>query len=164
MMSRVAKGAFFYLLIAMTLMAVGSANAETPPEPPAAPIPTQILASKRVFISHGEAGEENWLGIRDLTYNEFYALIKNWGRWEIASSPADADLVFEIRYVPDYTDSPPLVLTILDPKTHTTLWSFTERVGTSGRSSKGRKNFDKAMATIVENLKNLVTTSNKSTK
>ena len=33
-----------------------------------------------------------------MTYNEFYAAMKSWGRYELVSSPADADMVFEIRF------------------------------------------------------------------
>lgn len=149
------------LITATVLLTDPTAAAETPSDPPAAPIPTQILTARKVFISHGESGEENWLGIRDVTYNEFYALVKNWGKYELVPTPSDADVVFEIRYVPDYTESPPLTLTILDPKTHIVLWSFTERVKTSGRASAGRKNFDRAMNSILDNLKQLVAVSNK---
>jgi hypothetical protein len=152
---------YMCLITPITLLIVITSGAETPPEPTAAPVPTQILTAKRVFISHGENGEENWLGVRNITYNEFYALIKSWGKWELVPSPADADVVYEIRYVPDYTESPPLILTIFDPKTHTVLWSFTERVQTSGRASTGRKNFDKAMATLLEDFKSLFPDANK---
>ena len=56
-----------------------------------------------MFISN--AGGESFEGVIDQTvfnggpdrpYNQFYAAMKAWGRYEVLSSPPDADLVFEI--------------------------------------------------------------------
>jgi len=63
-----------------------------------APVPAQIFSAKKVFISNASALGETPSGVADLTYNEFYADIKDWGRYEIVSAPVDADLVFEIRF------------------------------------------------------------------
>ncbi len=54
--------------------------AEEPPAPPPAPLPGQILAAKKVFISNG--GQDSWLDYDpkhdpSLTYNEFYGDIKS---------------------------------------------------------------------------------------
>src|ERR1035441_8663261 len=65
---------------------------------PAAPIPSQILTAKKVFISNagGEYDAGIWSGGRERSYNEFYAAMKSWGRYELVSSPGDADLVFQV--------------------------------------------------------------------
>ena len=57
--------------------------AEEPPAPPPAPVPSQILAAKKIFISNG--GEDIWLDYDpkhdpSLTYNEFNADIKSLGK------------------------------------------------------------------------------------
>ena len=66
----------------------------------------QIAAGQKVFISN--AGGESFESVIDQTvfnggpdrpYNQFYATTKAWGRYELVSSPADADLDFEISWV-----------------------------------------------------------------
>jgi hypothetical protein len=130
-----------------------------------APVPPQIAAAQKVFISN--AGGESFETVIDQTvfdggpdrpYNEFYAAIKSWGRYEIVSSPADADLVLEISWV--LTDTGlrlpvlgQLRLVVVDPKTHITLWSLTEYVRGAILLGNRDKNFDQAMNTIVGRLK-----------
>jgi hypothetical protein len=56
-----------------------------------APLPAQILSSKKVFIANA--------GGSDLAYDSFYSEVKSWNRYELlVSKPDDADLVFEIIY------------------------------------------------------------------
>jgi hypothetical protein len=84
--------------------------------------------------------------------------MKSWGRYQLVSSPADADLVLEISWV--LTDTGlrlpvlgQLRLVVLDPKTHVTLWNFTEYVRGAVLLSNRDKNFDQAMTTVVNRLK-----------
>lgn len=88
--------------------------------------------------------------------------MKNWGRYELVSSPADADLVLEVSWV--LTDTGlrlpvlgQLRLAVIDPKTHVTLWNFTEYVRGAMPLSNRDKNFDQAMTTIVNRRKILAT-------
>src|SRR5258708_38034840 len=68
----------------------------------AAPIPSQISAAKRVFVANA-GGEQppsdgqQFSGDSDRAYNQFYAAMKTWGKYELVGAPADADLWFEIR-------------------------------------------------------------------
>jgi hypothetical protein len=67
-----------------------------------APIPEQILTAKKVFIANGGGDESrdeavSYSGGPDRAYNEFYAAMKTWGRYELIAAPGDAELVFEIR-------------------------------------------------------------------
>ena len=69
---------------------------------PPAPVPPLILAAKKVFIANGGGDESlfdmpQYSGGPDRLYNEFYASMKSWGRYELVSSPGEADLVFEVR-------------------------------------------------------------------
>src|SRR5437867_13326838 len=51
------------------------------------------------FIANaGDAPPMSRLGTRR-AYDQSYAAIKNWGQYELVSSPSDADLVFEVSLV-----------------------------------------------------------------
>lgn len=79
--------------------------AEKPKTAMPAPVPEQIAAARKVFISN--AGGESFETVIDQTvfnggpdrpYNQFYAAMADWNRYALLSSPADADLVFEISW------------------------------------------------------------------
>jgi hypothetical protein len=128
-------------------------------------VPPQIAAAQKVFVSN--AGGESFESVIDETvfnggpdrpYNQFYAALKNWGRYPLVSSPADADLVFEVSWV--LTDTGlklpvlgQLRLLVIDPRTHVTLWNFTEYVRGAMLLGNRDKNFDQAMTIIVNRLK-----------
>jgi len=87
--------------------------------------------------------------------------MKGWGRCELVSSPADADLVLEISWV--LTDTGlklpvlgQLRLLVIDPKTHVTLWNLTEYVRGAILLGNRDKNFDRAMTIDVNRLKTLM--------
>jgi len=126
---------------------------------PSAPIPAQILAAKKVFISNG--GDDDLtiprqLHAPTLTYNQFYADIKSWGKYELTSSPADADVIFEIRSYDSREAGLQVHLAILDPKTHVILWPLTQKIEGASRTAIARKNFDEGMNALVGDLKKLV--------
>ena len=134
-----------------------------------APVPAQIAAAQKVFISNagGESletviDETVFNGGPDRPYNQFYAAMKSWGRCELVSSPTDADLVLEISWVLSDTGLRlpvlgQLRLVVIDPRTHVTLWNFTEYVRGAVLLSNRDKNFDQAMNTVVARLKGLTT-------
>jgi hypothetical protein len=157
MLTRAQRAALFPIL-SMAILTIPMLTAEGPSAPPMAPLPAQIIAARKVFISNG--GEEQWLDFDPkhdptLTYNEFYADMKSWGKFELVSSPADADVVFEIRLASPGA-GPELRLLILDPKTHVVLWPLNQRARGANRDATARKNFDEAMNALVESLKKLV--------
>jgi hypothetical protein len=127
------------------------ASDPAPPQIVPAPVPIQILTGKKVFISNGVSTAVT--DVPNLPYNEFYGYMKAWGRYELASTPADADLVFELRFVNDPPGYLELRLAIRDPQTHTVLWSFIDSVGGASREAARRKNFDQAMAKLVQEVK-----------
>ena len=101
-------------------------------------------------------------GGADRPYNQFYAAMKEWGHYELAASPAYADLVFEVSWA--LTDTGlrlpvlgQLRITIIDPKTHITLWNLTQYVRGAVLLSNRDKNFDLSMTTIINHLKILAT-------
>ena len=131
-------------------------------------MPAQIGAAQKVFISNagGESletviDETVFNGGPDRPYNEFYAAMKSWGRCELVSSPADADLILEISWALSDTGLRlpvlgQLRLVVIDPKTHVTLWNFTEYVRGAILLGNRDKNFDQAMNTVVGRLKSLM--------
>lgn len=129
-------------------------------QPETAPIPTQIVAAKRVFIANA-GGEEPSLNYHpfdggvDRAYNQFYAAMKSGGRYELVGSPAEADLLFEIRFTlpPDSR----FRLKIRDPKTNGLLWALNEPMEWANLQSNRNKNFDQAVGRIVADVQNLAT-------
>ena len=157
-MLRLMQRAAFFLFLSMGIPSVPMLIAQQQPMP-SAPIPAQVVAARRVFISNG--GDDDWtiphqFHAPNLTYNEFYAEIKSWGKYELVSSPADADVVFEIRSYDSRQAGFQVHLSILDPKTHVTLWSLTQEVRGASRIAIARKNFGEGVNALVEDLKKLV--------
>jgi hypothetical protein len=161
--------AFLSTALALTLQAVPALEAQQADETAPAPLPSQIITAKKVFISNagGEIPSYRWSGGSTRTYNQFYAAIKSWGRYELVAAPADADLVLEISFVnPIYTketistDDPQFRLALLDPKTHILLWTLTMRVPEKRGFQKSRdRDFDESLVGLVGDLKKLTTQS-----
>ncbi len=129
---------------------------------PAAPLPSAIVKAQKVFLSNG--------GGSDLAYDAFYSAMKNWGKYQIAGSPDDADLIVELAYrVVDrgtrvwsstntyngVTDihsreitDPQLVLTIYDAKTKNSLWLTIDH----RRLARREKNREKETINSAERL------------
>ncbi len=131
-----------------------------------APIPAQILTAKKVFVSHAEADtpRAKYSGDPDRTYNQFYSAMKGWGHFELVAAPTDADLILEIGFRNPVvsvgsgvsTDDRQFHLVVLDPKTHVALWTLTEHIEAAGTQGNRDKNFDQAMAAIVDDAKQLI--------
>jgi len=89
-----------------------------------ATLPSHITAARRVFISNAGGGPVFQVEHGHF-FNQLHAAMKSWGgKYELVDSPAEADLVFEVRLVGrlepygDKLDLVPLLnLAILDPKT-----------------------------------------------
>lgn len=147
----------WFLLFSMAIPSLSTLMAQQEPTP-SAPIPAQIPAAKKVFISN--AGDDDWtiphqLRAPNLTYDRFYAGIKSWGKYELVSVPADADIVFEISSYDSRMAGLVVRLSILDPKTRITLWSLTQKVDAASRSATALKNFNNGIDLLVGDLKKL---------
>ncbi len=157
-------------ILVSLLVVVASSVAQKTKAAISAPVPPQIAAAQKIFISN--AGGESFETVIEQTvfnggpdrpYNEFYAAMNNWPRYTIVSSPGDADLVFEISWALSDTGLHlpvlgQLRLIIIDPKTHVTLWNFTEYVRGAILLSNRDKNFDRAMNTVVTRIKKVADT------
>jgi hypothetical protein len=123
------------------------------------------LNAKKVFLSN--AGADSGLfphpftGDPDRAHNEFYAGVVSWGRYELVTSPAEADLVFEIRLMAPNGPAnankqkgasdplPMLRLVIYDRPTHYVLWALTESIAPAALQKTHDHNFDEAVANLV---------------
>jgi hypothetical protein len=153
---RFARLVAFLFAFALTITAIPSSAAQQTKDMPPAPVPTPIFTAKKVFISNVSADFPVPASTPEVTYNEFYAAMKGWGRYELVSAPSDADLIFEISF-DMHAGVPVIRLLLVDPKTRVVLWPIVEQVKIWALASTGRKNFDQAMAVLVDDLKTLVT-------
>lgn len=137
-----------------------------------APLPTQIVAAKKVFIANGGGDDPGmpdplFSGGGDRSYNQFYAAMKSSGRYELVGSPAEADLLFEIRFTVVADRRPTgfwgpngtadaydalFRLEIRDPKTSALLWAFNEHMEWALLKSNRNRNFDQASARIASDV------------
>ncbi len=151
-----------HLPIVMLLLSGSFLSAQEASATPAAPVPAQIMSAKKVFISNGGEqrnpdGDLYFSGGPDRAYNQLYASVKEWGRYELVSAPADADLVFQIHLADlrvGFFDE--LDLVVVDPKTHITLWTLSEHAMSGGRQKARDAAFDRAMRLLSDDLKKLV--------
>jgi hypothetical protein len=153
------------LLLQLAVIAMAQKAAPVPD----APVPPQILAAKKIFIVNAggdEMAEEDpiFTGGPDRAYNQFYAAMKSWGHYQIVSSPADADLLLDVRqdvsavvlnpkagesYVPEFR------LKIRDPKTNTLLWGFDVHAAFGVGQKASDQNFDQAMERLVLDMRRI---------
>jgi hypothetical protein len=156
-----------YIALMTALIAIPAMSGQQPKATVAAPVPPQIASARKVFISNDGAddGAEaifKRAGEPDQAYNHFYAAIQNWGRYELVPTPAEADLVFEIRFTaPMYYNGtlavfdPQFGLRIVDAKTHFVLWNLTEPVNGAFRESTWVKNFDQGLDLLMADMKKI---------
>jgi len=155
-------------VLAVTLFSALALSAQGAKPVAAAPVPAPIAAAKKVFISNTGVDPIclemfRRLGDPNLPYNQFYASMKEWGRYELVSSPADSDVVFEIRFAAPITDTgkitsfaPQYDVSIVDSKTRFTLWTLSEPVEGAFRKSTFEKNLNVAMISLMGDVKKLV--------
>jgi len=155
-MNRIFRLAGICIASAIVLVTVPIADAQKTPDVPPAPVPIQILTAKKIFITNGDS--DPVLDVPNLAYSELYASLKNQGIYEFVQTPADADVVLEVRFeiVIPTQGYYLLRLAIIDPKTSIVLWRITEHVQPWAREVTGRKNIDEAMAALVSDLNRLI--------
>lgn len=120
-----------------------------------APLPIQIANGKKVFVSNaGEVTTHSYSGDSRRCYDQFYAALKSWGRYELVGSPGEADLVLEISFTNTHFGDQ-FRLVILDPGTRVVLWPFTEHIAFASRQANRDKNFDQALNLLVNDLRNV---------
>jgi len=160
------------LCFILAVLQISFSMAQSKPAPvPSAPIPPQILAAKKVFIANAGGDEmanydPRFSGSPDRAYNEFYAAVKSWGRSEIVGSPAEADLLLEVRQSVSGGAGggsgtsaliPQFRLKIRDARTNALLWGFSIHFAFGLGQAESDRNFDQAVNRLVTELRTLVT-------
>lgn len=155
--------------MAAALCALPTVQAQRADTAAAVPLPPQIGAARKVFLSNaGMDGTSRRVfdrfGEPDQPYTQLYAALKSWGRYELVAAPADADLVFEIRLTGPLADCGDkqapgydlqLDVAILDTRTHFRLWTISEPMANAMLKGNLEKNFSEAMANLVADIKKL---------
>ncbi len=161
--------------VALTIagVAVPGLRAQDRKESPPAPLPAQIFTARKVFVCNGGGDTlDYYSGGPDRAYNELYAALKGWGRYELVATPVDAELVFEISFsvpilgeaVSGGAGTPVSSKTVIDPqfrlairelKTQVLLWTFIEHVQNALLKGNRDKNFDQAMTALVNDIRNV---------
>jgi len=158
--------------IALVMSGLGDVGLAQAPAVAAAPVPQAVLSAKKIFVANAgsDAGmfPHPFSGGPDRGYNQFYAAMKGMGSYELVGSPAEADLVLELRlHAPsgpanaDKTKGasdplPMFRLVIYDAKTHYVLWALTESIEGAALQKTHDRHFDDAMTALVGDWKKMV--------
>ncbi len=134
--------------------------------PSAAPLMPEALARERLLSAHTlylakSTQDAHFPASPDDAYNLVLANLKNWGRYQVVDSVAQADLVLQLRdavhaNVVDSSDNtgssvyflPSFQLTLADPATLSPLWTVNAGIPTSIKSKKQ----DALLAASAQNL------------
>ena len=129
---------------------------------PTAPLPALITSATRLFL--GNAGDqENADCLR--AYTDFYQGLSGLGRFQLTTDPNAADLILELHYEIDlgqavasndtYKTVRQFRLVLLDPKSHTVLWSLTERTNYALLQKNRNNNLDETIQTLLDDFTSL---------
>jgi hypothetical protein len=157
------------LLPALILLFGTYSAAHAQANPPNAPLPSAIVTAQKIFL--GNAGAtDNGDCLR--AYNGVYAGLSNDASIQMVLDPAKADLVLELNYElrPGAVSGPHAAsdtafarqfrLVILDPHTHTVLWSLTEAENNAVFQHNRNKNLDNAVVDLLADFKALRLSAN----
>jgi len=147
------------------------------------PVPAPIVSAQKLFIANGGMDAFSLQAFQELdlngtdAYDSLYAAVKRWGKYELVTSPADADLVLTIRFTAPMTNVGEHAtwgfqhimanttwqfqteMTISDAKTHFLLWTLTEPVRPANLKGTWRKNIAEANAALAGDLRSLLTSA-----
>jgi len=155
------KFVYAFTIAAALLIAPACACAQDPPD---APLPAALTNANKLFL--GNAGDqENADCLR--AYDDFYQGLSALARFQLVDDPNKADLVLELHYeiaLGQAVGSQNLAgnsirqfrLVLIDPRSHTVLWSLTERTNYAIFQKNRNKNLDETVATLVADLNSLV--------
>jgi hypothetical protein len=156
------RPAFFLAAIALGAACVAHAQSAVAPTP--APLPSQLFTARKVFLSNASGETSGGAAASRLTYDGFYGALKSWGRYQLTATPADADLILEIRYETPLGPAnggnalqfPEIRLTLSDPKTRVILWAFCEPL-VSKKHESNEQHLNDTLANLLSDLQQLTT-------
>src|SRR5260370_6574059 len=79
----------------------------------------------------------------------FYAMMENWGGYQLSPVTTGADLIFQLSADPEFR------VAVLDPQTGVILWGFTPDVGEAILKRNAHKDQARALAAIVQDIARL---------
>ncbi len=125
-----------------------------------APVPTPMLNGKKAFISY-ELGDVTafpnaYSGGPERAYGEFYSAMRTWNRYDLVADPAQADIVFAVRFVDSPNTVPQIRIGVADAKTHITLWGFVEQVDFKFRKKNRDAAFTDSVKLLVTDIQTLI--------
>lgn len=129
---------------------------------PPAPVPSQILHAKKIFVVNAEGDNDprftRYTGGPTAVYDRFYADLKDLGRFEMVSAPADADLVLQVTLAEFAVLSgyPRFRLAIIDPKTNILLWTISEPVDPAFLAKTASRNIAQSLARLTQDVSLLI--------
>jgi hypothetical protein len=128
-----------------------------------APVPTPLLNGKRAFISYDlgdvTAFPEVYSGGPERAYAEFYSAMKTWGRYELVADPAQADIVFAVRFSDPAGAVPQIRIGITDAHSKIVLWGFVEQVDFKFRKKNRDLAFTDSVKLLVADIQTLIAQS-----
>jgi hypothetical protein len=172
---RAPRKRFTSACLLLTLLPLACAR-ETPP-PSAQPAPpdvvSRVTAAKTIFLSNAGANDSfgyEITGGANVSYNELYAALQQWGYFQLVDSPSHADLIFQIRgteLIPNLENTfsahviaqqhaPKLELTILDPHTQAPIDTLTVLAGRGTDIPKGAIAFAQSIELLTYQIGTLV--------
>src|SRR5260370_12479600 len=102
-MFKIAKLEMLCLVFMIALLAAPLLPAGEQKDPALAPVPAQIQAAKKVFISNAGGELKDWFtGGPNRHYDEFYAAMKDSGHYQLVAAPADPAPIFALHATGSY--------------------------------------------------------------
>jgi hypothetical protein len=166
---------FAQIAVVSGLLFAGPLAAQTAPAVPSlAPVPTELLSAKKIFVSN--AGADSGLfphpfsGDANRGYSELFAALRGLGQFELVSTPTEADLVLELRLLAPYGPTnanktngtadplPMFRLVVYDRPSHYVLWTFTDSIEIAYKQQTHDHNFDESISNLVAEFKALTST------
>ena len=125
-----------------------------------APVPTPLLNGKKAFISYELGGvtafPEAYSGGPERAYSEFYTAMKAWNRYELVSDPAQADIVFAVRFSDPTGGTPQIRIGVTDAHSKIVLWGFVEQVDFKFRKKNRDLAFTDSVKLLVTDIQTLI--------
>ena len=128
-----------------------------------APLPAVLSSTTRIFLANaGDQDNDDCLH----AYNVFYAGLNALQRFTLVQDPGTADLIVELHYEIDLgasllsdggrSGSRQFRTALIEPHTHTLVWSLTERTNYAGLQRNRDKNLESAVQALVADFASLV--------
>ncbi|HEV2579077.1 MAG TPA: hypothetical protein VGU25_17865 [Acidobacteriaceae bacterium] len=125
---------------------LGGVNHPPAPQVPSGPVPARIAAAHSVMLTN--VGITARLGLDpNQLYNDIHSRLAQWGYYQLASSPQEADLIFQLDEIDPrnggnvtpatdlYDRTPSFRIVILDAKTGIALWTVTSPIYIAGKKT-----------------------------